>query len=236
MRPVIALSSRFSDKADTWRIPVTSLGRTYQDAIVRAGGQPVAIPPMRETLADLTQTLARFDGLCLPGGPDVDPRRYGATEVDPTVYGVNPHHDDLEIALVHTALSLGMPILAICRGMQVLNVAMGGTLIQHLDELTDDHRFQRHSTLLVDGCKTAIAMGTTTPVGHSVHHQALDRVADGLVVTGRAPDGTIDAVEAPDGWVVAVQWHPEDDAATNVEQQLLFDSFVQTCEKWRASL
>ncbi len=237
MRPVIALPSRFSDKADTWRVPATSLGRTYQDALVRAGAQPIAIPPIEATFDDLADTLARFDGLCLPGGPDVDPLRYGATEVHPTVYGVKAEHDSLDLGLARAALALGMPIFAICRGHQVLNVAMGGSLIQHIgDDVTERHRFQRHETVLTDGCVAAIAMGTTNPVGHSVHHQAIDRLAEGLVVTGRAADGTIEAVETPTGWVVGVQWHPEDDAADSPEQQRLFDSFVGACSAWRASV
>ena len=196
MRPLIALPSRFAGEAATWRVPVTAIGVTYQDAIVRAGGQPVALAPIAGTIADLTETLSRFDGLCLPGGPDVDPHRYGADEIHPAVYGVDERHDAFDLALAKAAIELRMPILAICRGHQVLNVALGGTLIQHLgDERTTDHRFRRHSVELQPGCRAALAMGTERPVGHSVHHQAIDRVADGMVVTGRADDGTIEATE-----------------------------------------
>jgi putative glutamine amidotransferase len=235
VRPLIALSSRFADEAATWRVPVSAVGVTYQDAIVRAGGQPVALAPIADTITDLAGTLMRFDGLCLPGGPDVDPRRYGAGEIHPTVYGVDDRHDAFDLALVTAAIDLGMPVLAICRGHQVLNVALGGTLIQHLgDERTTDHRFQRHTVELQAGCRAALAMGTERPLGHSVHHQAIDRVAEGMVVTGLADDGTIEAIESVDGWVVSVQWHPEDDAHERSEQQGLFDAFVAACTRYQA--
>jgi putative glutamine amidotransferase len=231
VRPIVALPARFTDQAATWRVPATALGRPYQEAIVRAGGQPVALPPLTDTLDSVADTLARFDGLCLPGGPDVDPRRYGATEVDPTVYGVDPDHDALDLALARTAVELAMPVLAICRGHQVLNVALGGSLVQHIgDAATANHRYRHHEVVLEPGCRAALAMGTERPVGHSVHHQAIDRLAPGLVVTGRgADDGMIEAVEAPDGWIVGVQWHPEDDAGVSDEQQRLFDAFVAAC-------
>ena len=230
VRPLIVLPSRFADEAATWRVPVTAIGVTYLDAIVRAGGQPVALAPIAGTIPDLAETLSRFDGLCLPGGPDVDPLRYGADEIHPTVYGVDERHDAFDLALAMAAFELRMPILAICRGHQVLNVALGGTLIQHLgDERTTDHRFRRHTVALQPGCRATLAMGTDRPIGHSVHHQAIDRVADGMVVTGRADDGTIEAMEAVDRWVVSVQWHPEDDAHERSEQQGLFDAFVAVC-------
>lgn len=225
MRPLIALTSRKSDRAETWRVPVTAVGRTYLDAIARAGGQPVVVAPLDVTLDDLAATLSRFDGVCLPGGPDVDPQRYGATEVHETVTGLDADHDALDLAVARAAVELGIPLLAICRGHQVLNVALGGTLVQHID----DHRFVHHAVTLEPGSLVAAAVGQTAPVGHSVHHQAIDRLGTGLVVTGRADDGTIEAVEIPGRWVVGVQWHPEDTAADDPAQQRLFDAFVAAC-------
>jgi putative glutamine amidotransferase len=230
VRPLIALPARWSPTAASWRVPVSALGRTYQDAIVRAGGQPVALAPQLETLADLPTTLARFDGVCLPGGPDVDPSRYGADEVHPSVVGTDADHDELDLAMARSAVDLGLPLLAICRGHQVLNVALGGTLVQHIgDHALEGHKFVHHEVHLVDGCRAALAIGHSRPVGHSVHHQAIDRVAPGLVATGWAEDGTIEAVEHPDGWVVGVQWHPEDTAEHDGDQQRLFDAFVAVC-------
>ena len=150
---------------------------------------------------------------------------YGAAEIDDRVTGVDADHDDLDLACARAAIDLGRPLLAICRGHQVLNVALGGSLLQHID----DHRFVHHDVELEPGCRAALAIGHTRPVGHSVHHQAIDRVGDGLVVTGRAADGTIEAVELPGAWVVGVQWHPEDTADRDGDQQRLFDAFVAAC-------
>jgi putative glutamine amidotransferase len=225
VRPLIGITSRKTEQAQTWRVPAIAVGRTYLDAIVRAGGQPVVLPPLPATIDDLPDVLARIDGVCLPGGPDIDPHRYGATDVDERVTGVDAEHDAFDLACARVAIDLGRPLLAICRGHQVLNVALGGTLVQHID----DHRFVHHAVTLASGCRAAIAIGHERPVGHHVHHQAIDRLGDGLVITGRADDGTIEAVELPDGWVVGVQWHPEDTAAHDGDQQRLFDAFVAAC-------
>jgi putative glutamine amidotransferase len=236
MTPVIALPSRYADKADTWRVPTYATGRTYCDAVVRAGGIPVVLTPDPIAVALLPSYLGRFDGLVITGGPDVDPARYGATERHETLYGVRDEHDELELSLVRVALDLGMPILAICRGLQVLNVALGGTLHQHItdDETTVQHRYVMHEVELSPTCRAAHVMGTTRPVGHSVHHQAIDRVGRGLEVTATAADGTVEAVEMADGWVVGVQWHPEDTAHTDRQQQALFDGLVAEARTRRA--
>jgi putative glutamine amidotransferase len=225
VRPLIAVTSRKTERADTWRVPAIAVGRTYLDAIVRAGGQHVVLPPLPATVDDLIDVLGRVDGVCLPGGPDVDPHRYGAAEIDDHVTPVDAEHDALDLACARTAIDLGRPLLAICRGHQVLNVARGGSLVQHID----DHRFVHHAVTLEPGCLAALAIGHAHPVGHSVHHQAIDRLGDGLVVTGRADDGTIEAIELPGAWVVGVQWHPEDTAAHDGDQQRLFDAFVAAC-------
>jgi putative glutamine amidotransferase len=235
MTPVIALPSRYADKADTWRVPTYATGRTYCDAVVRAGGVPVVLTPDPIAVALLPSYLGRFDGLVITGGPDVDPARYGASERHETLYGVRDEHDELELSLVRVAIEIGMPILAICRGMQVLNVALGGTLHQHITdhETTVHHRYVMHEVELSPTCRAAQIMGTTRPVGHSVHHQAIDRVGSGLEVTATAADGTVEAVEMTDGWVVGVQWHPEDTADTDHQQQALFNGLVAQARKRR---
>ena len=210
-------------------MPAYATGRTYCDAIVRAGGLPVVLPPGPDMADHVGELLGAVHGLVLPGGPDVDPARYGSEVRHSTLYGVRDEHDAFEIALARAAVAADLPLLAICRGMQILNVALGGTLHQHITdtETTVKHRFEMHEVSLAEGCRAALAIGSTRPVGHSVHHQALDTVAPGLVVTGRAADGTIEAVEMPDRrWVVGVQWHPEDTAADDVQQQALFDAFI----------
>ena len=233
VRPLIAMPSRLTDTADTWRVPATALGRPYQEAIVRAGGVPLAVPPLfdaddvEEAAADV---IGRVDALCVPGGPDVSPHRYGVDDLHPRLLQVRDEHDALDLALTRAAIAQDKPVLAICRGHQVLNVALGGTLHQHLPDLIGKRAAAGHYRNLNDidvvaGSRTALAMGTTLPRGHCVHHQAIDQLAPGLVVTAWAGD-VIEGVELSDRWVVGVQWHPEDTAAGDPHQQALFDAFV----------
>jgi len=236
------MPSRFTPAADTWRVAATALGLPYQEAIVRAGGIPVAVPPLfNDATADdfARDVMSRVDGLCLPGGPDVGPHRYHAASVHPKVFGVRDEHDTLDIALAKVAIELNKPVLAICRGHQVLNVALGGTLHQHLSDAVGDEvgarHFKQHNDIeLMAGSKAAVAMGTTRPHGHCVHHQAIETLGAGLEVTAWSGD-VIEAVELADQWVVGVQWHPEDDAATDPEQQALFDGFLAVSRRVAAT-
>jgi putative glutamine amidotransferase len=141
---------------------------------------------------------------------------------------VEPAHDAFELAVARAAVAAGRPLLAICRGLQVLNVALGGTLHQHItdSETTVPHRKHHHEVSIDATSRLAEATGATTVVGHSYHHQALDRVGEGLRVTARAADGIVEGAELTDGWVVGVQWHPEDTAEDDPRQQALFDAFV----------
>jgi putative glutamine amidotransferase len=162
----------------------------------------------------------------MPGGGDVNPTCYGHTE-NAELRGVNDFIDAFEIAAVRAALELDLPILAICRGHQVLNVALGGTLIQHLDT-TDDHRDTMHTVQMVPGSLIAQAMGTHEPFVHSFHHQAIQKLANDLTVVGTHHDGTIEAVQHNSKhWVIGVQWHPEDTAADDAAQQGLFNALIQ---------
>jgi len=183
----------------------------YSDCVATAGGVPVMLP----CLDDAVSALERCDALVLTGGGDVDPARYGEDPHE-TVSGVDPRRDRVEIALVHRALELGLPILAVCRGMQVLNVALGGSLIQHLE---GDHLHQHaawdfpvhartHPVSFATGSLAHRLLGDAIEV-NTLHHQALGRLADALVCTGRAPDGVVESVEVPGRHVWGVQWHPE---------------------------
>lgn len=242
VRPLIALSSRLTDSADTWRVPATALGRPYQEAIVRAGGAPVAVPPLfdpDDVDVAASDVMSRVDGLCLPGGPDVSPHRYGVEQLHPRLIKVRDEHDAIDLALARAAVAQDRPVLAICRGHQVLNVALGGTLHQHLPDIIGKRAASRHyhnhnGIDVVADSKLARAMGTTASRGHCVHHQAIDRLGAGLVVTAWL-DGLIEAVELPDRWVVGVQWHPEDTAASDSRQQGLFDAFVAAARQPVAS-
>jgi putative glutamine amidotransferase len=223
--PFIAVLGRRTPEAKGLRTEAVAAGERYLDGVRRAGGEPVIVGPTddRDRLA---RVLSRLDGVLLLGGGDVDPASYGVVDVHPTVKGVDPRQDAFEMAALDVALALDVPILAICRGTQVLNVALGGTLVQHLE----DHRFVMHPVTVQPGSRIA-ELGWHRPVGHSVHHQAIDRLGDGLVVTATADDGTIEGVELPGRWVVGVQWHPEDTAADDPEQQRLFDAFVTTAAR-----
>ena len=223
MPPLIAVPGRRRDDIRGARGGAVLSGRRYLDALARAGAVAAILDPSHPV--DLSEVLRRFDGLFLLGGGDVDPARYGAPERHPEVGGIDEHHDAFELAALAAALDLDLPVLAVCRGCQVLNVALGGTLRQHLD----DHQGVLHPVTVVAGSRTEAAMGTTNSTGWSRHHQAIERVGDGLVVTARDADGLVEGVELPDRWVVGVQWHPEDSAADDPAQQRLFDAFVAEC-------
>ncbi|MGN6694532.1 MAG: gamma-glutamyl-gamma-aminobutyrate hydrolase family protein [Aquihabitans sp.] len=192
---------------------VVSSERAYADAVLRAGGVPLLLPVLDpEHAGDL---LATVDGLLLSGGGDIAPSAYGA-EPGPEVYGVDPERDAWEIELVRRCQ---LPVLGICRGAQVLNVARGGTLVQHLPHRTvTEHRLQErphdeiHLVELEDESLVREAAGTPLLKANTLHHQSVDELGDGLHVTGRADDGTIEAIEAADRGrapVIGVQWHPE---------------------------
>ncbi|HTD50853.1 MAG TPA: gamma-glutamyl-gamma-aminobutyrate hydrolase family protein, partial [Acidimicrobiia bacterium] len=235
-RPVVAVIGRHLAEFNRWPYSNAMVSpRGYLNAVARAGALPVLIDPV----GDPRGVLDRVDALVLTGGPDLDPKRYGQA-AHPRTYGVDADIDDFEYALVHDALTRELPTLAICRGFQVLNVALGGTLYQHIP---DDPGVEPHGrpgepnsgrTQLVTidpGTRLAKVMGTTRPVVTCHHHQAVAELGDGLRVVARADDGIIEGLELePDrGWLLAVQWHPEDTAASDPAQQHLFDALVTEC-------
>ncbi|MFI6286620.1 gamma-glutamyl-gamma-aminobutyrate hydrolase family protein [Streptomyces sp. NPDC051018] len=231
-RPLIGLTtSAESARFGVWHTESSVLPRTYPDAVVRAGGVPVLLAPVAEGHREL---LSAVDALVLTGGADVDPARYGAAP-HPSVRP-QPERDDFEFALLELALAARIPVLGVCRGMQLLNVALGGTLVQHLPDTvgTTVHRpapasFGPGRALLTPGSRVAAILGAET-FCRCHHHQAVDRPGDGLVVVGRAPDGTVEAVERPgDPFVVGVQWHPEEQP----DDLRLFTVLVRETERHR---
>jgi putative glutamine amidotransferase len=199
----------------------------------QAGIRPIALMEFEPEAA--LEVLQRVDGLMLLGGGDLDPATYGAERHD-NVYGVDAERDAVELGLVKEAIARGMPVLAICRGHQVLNVAFGGTLIQHLPDLPGVVRHGvpggggtvMHDAKVTPGTKLAEITGAEVLATSSHHHQAIDVLGEGLSVTARSDDGVIEAVEHEGpGWTVAVQWHPEDTAATDPAQQALFDALAE---------
>ncbi|MFJ9607479.1 gamma-glutamyl-gamma-aminobutyrate hydrolase family protein [Kitasatospora sp. NPDC101176] len=224
-RPLIGITS-YQDEAawSVWRQRASLVPQTYVDSVARAGGTPVLLPPQPGGVEHLLDAL---DGLLLAGGPDIDPARYAA-DADPRTGP--PHHarDDWESTLLHAALSRDLPLLGVCRGMQLLNVELGGTLLQHLPDgshQTVPAAFVRHRVDLTEGSRLAAVLGPVTEVS-CYHHQAVDRIGAGLRVTGRSTDGTVEALELPDRhFALGVQWHPETDSY----DQRIFQALVAAC-------
>jgi len=229
--PRILLPGKLTTNATGVRGDSYSNGLKYAEAIARAGGVVATVAPLVEHIDQVADLVASVDGVLIQGGGDIDPARYGEARRSGTVYGIVAAHDDFEFAVVREAIRQDKPLLAICRGIQVLNVALGGTLHQDLGDVLSDresHWNTYHPISLTRGSRVARAMQTERPQqSHSYHHQALKDVAPSLVVTGRAPDGVVEAVEHQScRWIVGVQWHPEDDADIVNCQQQLFVSFV----------
>ncbi len=203
-----------------WDRLATVLPASYTDTVATAGGRPVLLPPTTGAVDDdaAVVVVAALDALVLVGGGDIDPALYGQAPAPATV-GVDPGRDASELALLAAALDADLPVLAICRGMQLLNVFLGGTLVQHVPDVVghDTHQPARGCFGDVEvtteaGSLVAKFLGETATVRCS-HHQALDRLGAGLVVTARSADGLAEAVELPSArFVVGVQWHPEEDA------------------------
>ncbi|MFE3633082.1 gamma-glutamyl-gamma-aminobutyrate hydrolase family protein [Streptomyces cellostaticus] len=203
-----------------WELAAALLPAAYPRLVQRAGALAAMLPP--DAPARAAAMVARLDGLVVAGGPDVDPARYGA-ERSPRTGPPAPERDAWELALIEAALAAGVPLLGICRGMQLLNVALGGTLVQHLDghaELVGV--FGGHPVRPVAGTRYAgiVPEEVTVP---TYHHQAVERIGHGLVPCAHAADGTVEAVELPPGrgWVLGVQWHPEMADDTRVMEALV---------------
>jgi putative glutamine amidotransferase len=202
-----------------------ALGMTYLRAIEAAGGMPVVLAP----LGDPAPYLDRLDGLCLSGGPDLDPNAYGASERHPELGPTEPDLDAFELELARAADERGLPLLAVCRGAQALNVARGGTLHQHLPghRQTEPATATTHSVHVEPGTRLAGLVGTDVLRVNSFHHQAVKRLGRGLRAVAHAADGTVEAIETRGPrFVVGVQWHAEGLVA-QPRHCVLFDALVE---------
>jgi putative glutamine amidotransferase len=213
--PLIGISA-YCEQArwGVWDAQAMVLPRRYADRVSAAGGIPVLLPPVPE----IDEALGRLDGLMLSGGGDIDPARYGASPA-PETSSVREERDTAEFALFAAALDRGLPLLAICRGMQIINVARGGSLHQHLPAVVghDGHApmagtFGTHSVRVAPGSRLAGILNRDEADVPTHHHQAVDRLGEGLTATAWATDGIIEAFEFDAGesrFALAVQWHPE---------------------------
>lgn len=238
-RPSIAVVAYHlgTDRVARWPEGGYGVPALYVDALRRAGTRPAIVAPGDD--GDPEEILEPFDGLLLVGGGDVDPARYGAAP-SPHLYGIEPDRDESEIQMLRAADRIAMPTLCICRGMQVMNVAFGGTLHQHLPDVPDliQHGVPVEGTLTIHevtatpGSRLAAVTGSGPIAAASHHHQGIDRLGEGLAATGRTEDGLIEAIEriVPDQqdpratWMVGVQWHPEETAEHDPAQQSLFEA------------
>ncbi|WP_082465834.1 gamma-glutamyl-gamma-aminobutyrate hydrolase family protein [Agreia sp. Leaf210] len=235
--PVIGLTT-YLERAKTgvWDVPASFLPKVYFDAVEKAGGIAVLLPPQAVSDAIADRLLDSLDGLILTGGKDIEPSRYGQ-EAHPETDEPRPDRDAWEDTLLRRAIEREIPFLGICRGAQMLNVARGGTLHQHLPDVVGDRRYQagegvfNHVEVSVEQDSRLAGLLSDTIDVPVYHHQAIDTLGDGLVVTARTPDGTIEAVEldsVPFG--VAVQWHPEESR----EDIRLFAGLIEAASKYRA--
>lgn len=228
MRPLIAIPARLCATTSALRFAAEVNARALIEAVWRAGGEPAGIHPAEPAEHDVAARLARFDGVLLPGGGDLAPHRYGAADAHDSVYDVDDLQDDFDLEVARRALESGLPLLAICRGLQVVNTVLGGTLHQDMGGPGRDHRHVRHPVSLAPGSALARITRADKVEASCYHHQHIDRLGEGLTVSARAADGTVEGVERSGGtgWFAAVQWHPEDTAHEDPAQQRLFDALV----------
>jgi putative glutamine amidotransferase len=237
-RPLIGLTT-YLEQAQTgvWDVPASFLPKVYFEAVTRAGGIAILLPPQPVDAGIAHQVLGGLDGLIITGGKDVDPERYGQQR-HPQTDEPRRDRDAWEDALLTAAIDMQLPFLGICRGAQLLNVALGGTLHQHLPEVLGTTRYNlgegnfNDNEVSVEQSSRLRELVGGSLVGKSYHHQGIDSLGEGLVVTARSDDGLIQAVElegVPFG--VAVQWHPEQDA----DDIRLFAGLVDAAREYASS-
>jgi putative glutamine amidotransferase len=240
-RPAIAVLTPVIDATfGVWNQEAALLPAGYVSAVQRAGGLALLVTPEPRLVDAPDELLDRVDGVVLSGGYDMDPATYGA-QPEPETHTVNPLRDAFEIAVTRRAVERDIPVLGICRGIQVLNVVFGGTLHQHLPDIVGHGEHRRvpgsfdgadHDVRLVPDSLAALAAGELMHATKSHHHQGIDRLGEGLVVTGTsALDDLIEAIELPDRrFVLGVQWHPEADDRSRV-----MGALVQAATEYRAA-
>lgn len=219
-RPRIAILGRFAEGTTVTRYRGLVTAQALAEAVWAAGGEPLTFLPVEGS--DWSERMAGIDGILMPGGGDIDPSSYSAEPTSDEIYGVDQKQDAVDFSLAKWALDNAVPLLAICRGCQLVNVALGGTLVQHM---ADDHRHKVHQVELAQGEELGFTEATVEVSCY--HHQAIDKLGAGLEVLAASVDGVVEAVRFPsEAWAFGVQWHPEDNFAENPQQLALFERFV----------
>lgn len=231
-RPIVGITTYVEPaKWGPWSLDAALIPYAYVEAVERAGARALLVPPSEE---GVEETLDALDGLLLSGGADLDPQTYGA-DAHPATNGLRPDRDRSEFALLEGALARDLPVLAVCRGIQVLNVLRGGDLVQHLPEVIGDERhretagvFSEHPVRIDDDSRLGSLLGPSAPAMSS-HHQGIGAVGRGLRVVAWAEDGTVEGLEDPDRtFAVGVLWHPEAG-----EDMKLFEALVAEAKTYR---
>jgi putative glutamine amidotransferase len=228
-RPLIAVPARFSSSAAALRYEAEVSARKLIEAVYAAGGEPLSVHPSAPggtiSEADAARRLGFADGVLLPGGGDLHPVHYGGARHE-SLYDMDLEQDAFDLAVARWSLRAGRPLLAICRGLQVVNVALGGTLVQ---DMPRHHRHVQSELTLKPDTAVHGMLGQDVAIISCYHHQAVDRLGTGLIATASADDGVVEAIELAEpgrGWFLAVQWHPEDTADGDPAQQRLFGALV----------
>ena len=226
-RKLIGITTYGRDEQGSFTLP-----GEYVDSVRRAGAVPVLLTPGEK---DIDRWIELVDGVVLVGGGDLDPARYGGSSHE-TIYMLDAERDSSELELTRKVIDTGMPTLGICRGTQVINVVLGGTLHEHLPDVVGEETLHReppreptpHRVRVVEGSRLARLLGEVDFEAQSWHHQAIKEVAPTLEIVAHAPDGVIEAIEKHDHpWLYAVQWHPELSSDRDPIQQRLFDALVE---------
>jgi putative glutamine amidotransferase len=239
-RPLIAIPARFSESASALRYGAIVVARRLAQAVWDAGGDPVALLPHAPGAVidlDAARDRLRFaDGVLLPGGGDVA-ARWANQQPHPSLYDVDEEQDAFDIAVAQVAIEDRLPLLAICRGTQIVNVSRGGDLVQDMADTVGNHRHRTHEVTVAEDSPLGAIVGRQATIS-CYHHQCISRLGEGLREAAHSADGVIEAVtlDGHAGWYLGVQWHPEDTAATNPVQAAIFARFVEASARVRQDL
>lgn len=227
----VAVTGMWSNKIHGLRLSGSAVAAEVLRSVIRAGAEPHSL--FAESSLTPAERLEGFDALLVPGGSDVDPGRYGEEPHPKTETADFPEQDEFEAGMMAAALEIGMPVLAICRGFQLLNVEHGGSLVQDLPA-DSIHRDDHHAVEIAGDSKLAGLVGANEISVSSYHHQAIGRLGDGLVAVGTGPGNIVEAFEKPGADLIAIQWHPEDTAAVEPQQHALFAWLIERAEAYRS--